>query len=306
MNDNGLILANLVEEDFGIKGRDGSRWLKGVDHDSIVVDMKRGVFYFNSRGIVGDPLVYLTKVRQMDFNDAKEYLKHSGYSGTHVYTIKGNTEIVVYPELVDIFYDAGKEKERRKYLYKRGISDESIDRFQIGWYNGWTMVPFFMQGTFRNFQMRRDEPSKSIRGYYEDAGPLLFNSDILKLTDKVFMVEGPLDAVVLMQNGIPAISTNMSGNILLEWYHMFTGQKEIYVVFDNDSAGINEAKRVAEVLGIERCRLYNFQNFVDQKGFDPVDYFRDGRTADDFLDLVYGNAKKVYESVIYNTGSRRK
>lgn len=293
---NGEILSKFVDEDFGVHGRDGSRWFKGVDHDSIVIDMQKGIFFFNSKGIVGDPLVYLTRIRKMSFNDAKEYLKTLNYSGTHVYSItKKNEDVVVYPALVDVFFDLGRESDKREYLYNRGINNDIIDRFRIGWYNNWTMIPFFMDGTFRNFQMRRDKPSRSFRGYYDGVGPLLFNSDILKLTDEVFITEGPLDALALIQNGIPAVSTNMSGRILEDWYMYFINQKRIYLVFDNDSAGVNEAKETAQVLGVERCKIYNFQNFTEQKGYDPVDYFIDGRTGDEFLELVYGSAKHLYE-----------
>ena len=103
MNKNGEILEQLVSQDFGVKSRDGSRWSKGDEHDSLVIDKERGIFYWNSEGIVGDPIVYLTKVRGLDFHEASSILKEFNYEGTHVYTQRySGEEIVVYPKLVNI------------------------------------------------------------------------------------------------------------------------------------------------------------------------------------------------------------
>ena len=295
-DNNGEILEILVNEDFGTKSGNNSRWVKGLDHDSLVIDKQRGIFYWNAKDLVGDALVYLTKVRGMGFDDARSYLKTFDYVGTHVWSVrKDGKETVVFPKLVDVFFDLGRNAENRDYLYRRGIADQTIDRYQLGWYNGWTMVPFFMDGTFRNFQMRRDKPEKVFKKYYAGVGPLIYNVDVLKLSDVVYITEGPVDALALLQQGIPAISTDMSGNILPEWYQYFLNQNTIYIILDNDEAGTVEASRMANVLGTTRCKIYNFWDFEDKKGYDPVDFFRDGGTKYEFLELCNTKSKYVYE-----------
>lgn len=287
--DSGQILYNLISEDFGISGR--GRWFRSNEHSSLVLDFEKGIFYFNAEGIVGDPLVYLTEVRKWDFNKAKEYLKQLDYIGTFVYHIKGNNEdVIVYPKLVEVFYNLGKNKNRREYFYRRGLTDSTIDRFQLGWYNGYNTIPVFEDGVFKNFQFRKDNP-KTIRNYYTGVGPLIFNVDILKIVNKVYIVEGPIDALILIQNGLPAIST---GFVLPEWYSRFIYQDEIYLLFDNDKAGLDEAKRISRVLGLNRCKIYCFWDF-EEKGYDPVDFFRDGHTTQDLLNLVENNSKFEFE-----------
>lgn len=288
---NADILESLVDEDFGVS-RSSGRYSRGVEHNSLVIDKERGIFFWNAEGVVGDPLIYLTKVRGYNLDTAREYLKNFGYSGTHVYTIQTNGEdIVVYPELVDVFFDLGRDK--RDYFYVRGLSDLTIDRFQLGWYNNFNIIPVFENGTLRNFQMRKDDP-KTIRPYYRGTGSILFNSDILKLTDVVYITEGPVDSMILSQQGLPAISMTVAGNMLPQWYSKFINQKRIYIVFDNDDAGVKEAKRVAKVLGITRCKIYTFTEFED-KGYDPVDFFRDGNTVNEFTDIVNGKSKFLFE-----------
>jgi DNA primase len=294
MNNNTKILEALIGEDFGLVNIE-SNFPKSEEHSSLVLDKRKGIFFWNSMEIVGDPLVYLTKVRKLSFNDAKEFLRNFEYSGTHVCTIKGyEDDVIVYPELIETFYRLGKLKERRDYLYRRGLTNETIDRFQIGWYNDFTMIPFFINGTFRNFQMRKDIPNKRIKSYYKGVGPLLFNSDILKLVSVVFIVEGPLDALILLQHGIPAISTNSGGVVSPEWHDKFVDQKIIYLVMDNDDAGRKEAKRTAKNLGTTRCRIYTFQDY-EQVGFDPIDYFLDGNTDKDFLKLIEEKSQWLWE-----------
>jgi len=295
MSANTQILEQLISEDFGLESKDGSRWGKGEDHDSLVLDKERGLFFWNSKGIVGDTLVYLTRVRKYSFEKARKYLEqYENFVSTQVYTVDTDYgDTVVYPRLVEVFFDLGKSKENREYMYNRGITDETIDRFQVGWYNEYTMIPFFVNGTFRNFQMRMEKPIKKIKKYYK-AKPLMFNSDILKITNTIFFTEGPIDAMALIQNGLPAISTDFSGNVLPEWYGKFLNQTDIILLFDNDKAGVTEAIKTAKVLGVDRCKIYTFQDF-DEPSYDPVDFFKDGNTKEELLDLINEKGKYSYE-----------
>jgi DNA primase len=290
---NADILAKLIEEDFGLNTREGSRYGNAEEHDSLVLDKERGLFFWNSEGIAGDPFIYLTKVRKYTPDRARDFLKQfSKFNGTYVHTIRNDADdVVAYPELVSVFFEDGRDK--RDYFYRRGLTDATIDRFQCGYWNGWYTVPFFENGTFRNFQLRRDEPVKSFRSYYK-TGPLLFNSDILKYTDRVYFVEGPVDAMAMAQNGLAAISTNMSGNFLPEWYGKFVRTKMIYIVMDDDRAGETEAIRLAKMIGETRSKIFTFGQ-VEQKGYDPVDWFRDGRTGQELVELVEQESKYLFE-----------
>ena len=293
MNTNAEILACLIEEDFGIKGSQSSKWARSLDHDSLIIDKERGLFFWNSRNIVGDPLVYLMEVRKLDFHDAKEHLKNFRYSGTLVYTINSEytkKDVVVYPPLVDVFYEDGRSK--RQYFYDRGLTDETIDMFKLGFYNNFNTIPVYMDGTFRNFQLRKDNP-KTIRPYYRGTGALLFNSDIIRLTKTLYYVEGPVDAMIMVQNGFPTVSGTAGGTFKNEWFSKFVNVEKIYLLFDNDKAGVDEAKRLGKVLGFGRCKMYTFSDFGD-KGYDPVDFFRDG-TAAELDDIIINKSKYIFE-----------
>lgn len=270
------LLERLIEEDYGYtKSR---RWGRSEKHSSLVVDSDKQVFFFNAKGIVGSTLDYLIKVRGMSYRSAKEFLlTQPDYVDSYIHHHIDSKEIITYPPLVDSFYEIGKHK--RDYFYERGITDESIERFKLGYYNGWFTVPIYEDLLLRNIQLRRDIPSKRISKYYKGMGASLFNADILKVVKEVYYVEGPIDAIAINQNeGLPVVSSDSGGGFDTRWFTKFAHITKINLVFDNDSAGEKEAQRVSKLLGTTRCKIYTFKDFKIE-AYDPVDYYKDGNSG---------------------------
>jgi DNA primase len=286
------ILEKLIESDYGIVVQSDD-WAKSKEHDSLVIDRRKQLFFWNSNDIVGDAFVYLTKIRGYSSQDAKEYLKHSNYTSTYISNVKDQEETIVYPKLVDIFHQDLLTRDR-EYFYRRTITDETISRFKLGHYNGFYTIPIYQDGLLKQIQLRRDNP-KTIRGYYKKVGAFLFNSDILKLTNKIFLVEAPTSCLVLNQNGIPCVSyTSGAEGFQKEWFHYFLYQREIFICFDNDPAGMNGSLKVAKLLGENRCKIYNFWDY-EEKGYDANDFFIDGGTKDELMKLIEDKSKYSFE-----------
>lgn len=288
------MLLELVGEKFEITGN--GRYRKTKEHSSLVIDVERDLFYWNSRGIAGDAFVWLTEVENHTIQSAKEIIKKMERLENQVYVEIQNTsgeEILVYPRLVEIFWKNGKLN--RDYWYTRGFTDRTIDRFQLGFYNGWNTIPFFLNGTFMNFQIRRDTPDKRIKNWYRGVGPLLYNADLLKYSPTIIITESPTDAVLLNQNGFPAVSHNGGADFWTPvWYKYFIQQHLIYILYDNDPAGKSGAKRVAKALGENRCYVYNFEDFPEK--FDVGDWFKiPGNSRDTFFAEVVYKAKRIFE-----------
>ena len=69
--------SNLIEEviqETVALGRRRGRYLKGVEHDSLVVDMMEQCYFWNSKGENGDVFTWLEKRRGWDFKTAAEWL----------------------------------------------------------------------------------------------------------------------------------------------------------------------------------------------------------------------------------------
>ena len=146
----------------------------------------------------------------------------------------------------------------------------------------------------KNIQQRRDIPEKKILPYYKGIGTFMFNVDILNVVDKVFLTESPTDCMILNQGGIPAVSQNGgAGNFSKSWFKYFIKQKEIFIVYDNDSAGRLGAIKVAKILGEHKCKLYNFEDYKEH--YDTGDFFKEGNSRNDYLELVITKSKYCFE-----------
>ena len=298
------ILENIIARDYTLTGSETSKWAKTIEHDSLVIDREKQIFFWNSRQIVGDALVWLTRVKGYSFNEARKVLaEYKDYQGTFVYTIKSQKteeDIIVYPKLVEIFWEQGKNK--REYWYKRLLTDETIDKYKLGYHDSWFTIPVYIEDTFRNFQCRMDEPKKKIRPWYYGVGPLLYNSDLLDFVSDVIVTEGTVDALLLNQMGFPAVSHTMGSNFNDKWYKYFVQLKKITYIADNDDAGIIAAYKVAEVLDKERVKIVTFDDYGDN--FDTVDFFKEGGTVEEFRNLLK-TSKKVYELPNYFDFSKK-
>lgn len=287
-------LENLIAKDFNLIGDETSRYVRTEEHMSLVIDREKDIFFWNSRNIVGDALTWLTQIKNHSFSDARNLLQDlPKYSTTVVYTInteEGKQDVVVYPELVNIFWEKGLGVDQRVYWYNRMLTNTTIDRFKLGYNDGWNTIPIFIDGTFRNFQCRMDDPKK-MRHWYKGVGPLLYNSDLLTVTDYVLITEGTVDAIFLSQLGYPAISHNTGAGWMNNWHRYFAYQTDIVYIADNDAPGIDAAHKVSRNLGADRVRVVIFEGYPDR--YDTIDFFRNGGTKESF-DRLLEDAKPIY------------
>lgn len=282
MSEQGKILHQLIDEDFGIE-HDTGDYYRAIKHDSLVLNFKDGIFYWNSKDIAGGVREYYKYVRNQ--KPPEKFLIPKPDLSPGEYTVTRTEEVEVKPfgELVGAYWKAGQN--HRDYWYRRLLKDSTIDRFQLGYSDGWYTIPIYKDGEFYNIQFRRDEPEKGISQRYRRP-PFLFNSRILSspMIDEVIFTEGIVDAILLSQMGFPAVSKNTgAGGWSSGWIWYFRYISKIYMFFDNDDAGRLGMAKGFGILGEHRCKGYTFDSF--SKGYDVIDFFRDGHTKDDFEDL---------------------
>jgi len=282
-------LEKLISRDYTIDSN-GGRWARTREHDSLVIDRENGKFFWNKTGKHGNALDWLIKVKGYSYPQSIDILESLNYEYPISTQIKKEPDIVV-PELVESFWNTGKYQ--RGYWYKRGLRDTTIDAYQLGYYNSWFTLPVFIDQKLRNFQLRREEPTKEIRYYYRGIGPTLVNADILNFIDWVVITEGTIDAVLLMQEGIPAVShTGGANGWNYNWYKYFKRVKKIYYIADNDYAGIQGATRVARM---DQNRIKIFQFDTRKEKYDTVDYFRDGGSAEELKKMLPCQSKYLFQ-----------
>jgi DNA primase len=283
-------VEEIISQTHELEGN--GRFLRAIEHDSLVVDRKRQLFFWNSQGIYGNAYDWLIKVMGMSEQEAKHAIIAEDDIFSKSYTTHTQGHVTPMPELVEIFYNYGKGY--REYWYDiRGYTEETVNRFRLGYNGEWYTIPIIVDGDFRNFQCLHHNP-KGRKSWYIGLGALPFNFAILKLTDWVVLTEGPNDAIMLRQNNIPAISqTGGAGTWKNMWLHYFMKIKQIFVTYDNDEAGNEGVKRVIKNLGIDRTVAYNFWDF--DYGFDVSNFFQKGGTAEGFMNLIREKAVDLWQ-----------
>jgi len=279
------VLEKLISLDFTLKGS-SSRFVCTEEHSSLVLDLEEQVWYWNSKNLLHKtPEEYLILIKGFSKTKAKDFIRELEYIPQNNLRLQTKDDSVVVPSerLVDIFWKLGVKD--REYWYKRCLTDKVIDSFKLGKFDGFSMLPIYMDTKFMNFQCRRDLPEKKIRPWYRGVGPLMFNSSILDISDIVYITEGPIDAILLVQNGFPAMShTGGSGGWKKEWFRYFMRIKRVYYVADNDEAGVAASHSISDSLGQEKVKIVQFNGFPEK--YDTVDFFRDGHTVKEFKELV--------------------
>lgn len=282
------LLQSLVEEDYGYEHNSGI-WGRSVKHNSLVVNEESQFWFWNSTGQRGDVRDYLLLVRGYTPQEADAFLGERRFYINPEVKKEGVTT-PPYEKLVELLWENGKDD--RDYWYRRCLDNSTIDKYRLGFFEGWFLVPLYDDGRFVNFECRQDIPTKKIGRWYKHTKPVLYNSEILDFVDTVYISEGTIGAVLLNQMGFPAIS-QMGSNIWREeWYPLFNKIKEVFYVEDNDPAGRIASANISKALGTDRVRIISFDGREEK--YDAVDFFRDGGTVEEFKQLAR-DSKYIYE-----------
>jgi DNA primase len=279
-------IEDVVAKDFDLKAT-GKKYYKGIEHDSLVVDVDKQIFYWNSLEVSGNALDWLTNIKGMPLDEAVTYLKKKvnfqdkpDLSATS-FTFQPN----IYPKLLDIFFECGKQ--HRSYWYSRGYTDQTIDTYKLGYTGKCYVIPIILNGKLLNFQCRT--PEKQIWAWVKGLGTLPYNFDTLQSTSSVIITEAPVNSIALEQLGFKSISQTTGAGAWLKLFNPYLRNlTEIIFAYDNDLAGFLGARRVAKHFK-DRARILVWPSKYSEK-FDPNDYIRlKSASFAEFLGLLINN-----------------
>lgn len=183
---------------------------------------------------------------------------------------------------------------------KRGLLDETLVRFQIGWDGERNTIPVHdSKGNIANVRRYNAKQKQKMFNYvdgdnkYGTPARLYGCYDVIKRDcEEVFLTEGEWDRIIAEQNGFAAV-TGTAGckTFRVEWGRFFKGRK-LRIVYDCDQAGREAVERIlpmickSEFLPKEIKVIWlPLEGTKDDK--DLSDYFvKRGNTAEDFRALV--------------------
>ncbi len=142
-------------------------------------------------------------------------------------------------------------KEALNYLKKRGITQETIDKYQIGIcmegdYAGRIIVPSFnKKGELNFFVSRSWNPRSKLKYKNPEASKdfLIFNESLIDWKKDIYLVEGVFDSFFL-DNSIALLGKYVNDNL---WEILYNkAKKNIIVCLDGDA--FNDAKNIYDKL----------------------------------------------------------
>lgn len=194
-----------------------------------------------------------------------------GWSGTVV--LEQKTEYIK-PKSIK----SGLEPKIINWFEGRGISESTLVNWKVT-----SSVEYFPQiqgnATAINFNYFRDgelinikyrDSQKNFR-MVKDAELIFYGLDRIKEMDKIYIVEGEIDALSFHEAGIYSVCSvpngASKGNQRLEYldncWEYFKDKKEIIICTDNDDPGIALRNELARRFGFYRCKFVDFGVFKD-------------------------------------------
>lgn len=275
------------------------RHLAGQDRDpSFTANLSTGVYFCNSCGARGNIHTYFCETRKVDKVEGWYALGDAlGFERPK----DADTRPMIDPALPGQYHKRLMDSTgviRDVLREKRGLSDETLKKFMIGWDGDRITIPVYDEfnelANIRRYKWNSYEDATKMINYEDSLGNAygenrIYGIDHL-LDDScktILWCEGEWDRLVAEQNGIPACTTTAgANNFRIEWLKLIKRKKKIYVCYDNDDAG-----RMANEFLVDKLRgaleIYVVQWPKDwkEKG-DITDFFvNDKHSKDEFIKL---------------------
>lgn len=146
-------------------------------------------------------------------------------------------------------YEAQLNPLRRQVFYDAGLTDETIERFRLGYdgANDRYVIPYLEGKRAKYFRFydplfdtrpERESGAANLKYYWEKgASSELFNvNDAVGDKDGiVFICEGEKKAMLVAQMGFAAVAVPGAGQWKSEWSQLFNQARQIIVLYDNDN-----------------------------------------------------------------------
>lgn len=156
-------------------------------------------------------------------------------------------------------------------------------------------IPYCLPSGTHLFTKTREEPSYEGENKYrypKGSKVTLYPNTDLSKSDLWVMTEGELDMLTLESHiDTPAVTSGSVTSFKKEFASYFKG-KDVYICYDNDTAGVQGAEDVGQKLLSAGAKV-KIVNLPKEKGCKDIgDYFKLGHTKEDFKHLLE-TARKI-------------
>ena len=241
----------------------------------------------------------------VQFDELKEILGDT----PQYYSKTTNTieEVVKLPKEFEPLWNGSDGIVKRhalSYLYKRGITDSDILKYNIGYcddglYSNRIIIPSYDADGKLNFFVGRDFYSSKMKYRNSPTTKNIIGFDLfINWDEPIILCEGVFDAMAFKRNAIPLFGKNVMSN--LQKKIIESKVKVIYLALDNDA--LEDTIKISEYFinnGID-VRMMKFkEKDPSEIGFKSLLYLINKTTKTKFSDLMRlklnGKTKKYME-----------
>lgn len=221
----------------------------------------------------GEALDFLCKMAGIDKSKFRE--KKEKKTPTLIDVRRANNRLLKTPALLETIQE------------RKGITESVIRKYQVGFEAGRYWFPIFEEDKIINIRRYKLDPGKKepkTLPFSEGLEVGFFPWENIK-KDWILLCEGETDALRACSLGLPGLS--VSGGALTwrrQWNKLFA-KKKIIICYDSDDAGLKGSTKVANNLLATASEVKLVRLPQIKKGYDLCDYFNDGNSREDFLEL---------------------
>lgn len=266
---------------------------------SATINFEKGVWHCNAQ-CGGGSIAHL--VREMEEETGKydagpDYDPFANITdlSQHRRKKKGEPTEPLSEAIVKGFHDRLiKDEELLEALFnRRGLTPATAERYQLGYEassSRYTIPVRDFDGRLVNVRryLPDAEASNKMWNWPGHGSPArLYPVDQFDSKD-ILIVEGELDALIAIQNGMPAC-TGTGG--ALRWdpaWNIQFANKNVYVCYDNDKDGRTGGKKAVRSLTSLAASVVQLPAVVEASKGDVTDYFQDGGTAEALWERLHG------------------
>ena len=182
---------------------------------------------------------------------------------------------------------------------RRGYTDSTLRRFQIGWDGQRITIPIYDEFNrlvnFRLYKWNSYEDNYKVTNYEDEHGNSYGELRIFGIenliddsVEEIIWCEGETDRILSEQHGFPtACPTSGAGSWRPEWVNFFKNKKKVYIAQDNDKAGADATAKICDKLySVVDVYVIQWPEDFPNKGDITDFYTKCGQTTADFKRLM--------------------
>lgn len=240
---------------------------------SFKVSKSKQIYKCFGCGKSGDAIQWLIDYNKKTYTEAIEWLALKYH--INLDTIEGGPKVYVKPTWKN---NTDLNEKVVKWFEGRGISQRTLKEMRISQGIEW-MPQTQSDRNVMEFNYFRDDvlintkyrDSKKNFKLHKNSELIFYNLDCLKLYDEVYIVEGEIDALSLVEVGIKNVLSIPNGaskdtnnlQYIDNCFDEFKDIKKIHLALDNDVNGRKLREDIAERFGKDKCDYITFLDCKD-------------------------------------------